>query len=55
MILRPVRKIKKLKGLPRDEMVRAREVVRRGGQIPKPELEAELARFERVIKYANYD
>lgn len=53
---KPVRKIKRLlPNLPRDEVARAQSIIKRGGQLPKPVLEAELARFLRVLRYANYD
>lgn len=51
---KPIRKMKKLIGLPRDEVLRLRDIVRHGGGMPKIKLEQELARFQRIQKYANY-
>lgn len=53
--LRPVRRVKRLiRDLPRDEQLRAQQLVREGGTLPRPTLEDELARFIRVVRYANY-
>jgi hypothetical protein len=54
IVIKPVRKIKRIEDLPRDEVIRQRQVVAQGGKLPRPVLERELARFKRVKLYANY-
>jgi len=54
IIEHPIRRIKKLENLPRDEVLHAQQVVKQGGRLPKHVIEKELARFLRVQRHANY-
>ena len=54
-IERPIRSIGRFfKDLPRDEQKKAKEWARTAGSLPRPVLEAEYYRLERVVEYANY-
>lgn len=55
IVRKPVRLMKQLGLLPRDEHLRRQKVIRSSSSLPKAELEQHLARFERIRKYANYD